>query len=590
MVARNRPGSVALRFALVLAGVGVAYYFFFKPDISTAVGRLNPKLRAGVSSPGPLYADPAFFSSDSKICSRDLAYMATYCDRMISAGKDKESRYENTRELARQALEEHPQSTWFVFNKANGRYWLSPDGPIPAKPAREVKAQIAVIGGEMSSLCTAVEAADKGYEVAVLYAGPLGGISSDDSANLRYFDVMPKTSHPAGQKRIWRYLKVPGYCALPTGLNEKLEQFFKEKYWKNVQLVKTASYDDLIAKVKSGKLAEVDTPEKVAVRADRFIDMDPESRLAEKCGIRMITDTPQLSYGMVFDLIGIQDKDWTPMGDRKRVTPEKIAEFAGVQLSEVEKNRIALASLKTLRRENARSYNLISPSYRLGYLALAQGFDFYMQCRGVARPDDPMLVWLNSHRCVSGFNISTNKKNVGTINSISYKIRKSILQHSHSLTEDPFFLPIRKYEVPALQRYFQWVSGNSKLKVRMPEELYVRRASAFFQTDDRYVKAEFNNPPKTPYHTYYPMDLRDLHPRDAMSWPIIKDYVKKAKFSHFWECKPSATHTSIENLYLVNRSAATPVFFGGQRIEGNQINMGAALIASFGAPKPDRPR
>jgi hypothetical protein len=46
--------------------------------------------------------------------------------------------------------------------------------------------------------------------------------------------------------------------------------------------------------------------------------------------------------------------------------------------------------------------------------------------------------------------------------------------------------------------------------------------------------------------------------------------------------------TTVDNLYLVNRSAATPIFYGGQRIEGNQINMGAALIASFGAPKPDR--
>ncbi len=579
---------IRLRVVFGLLGVGLAYFGFIEPDVATAIGRLNPKLRAAASSPGPILADPVFLTAGSPICSRDLAYMATFCDRMIAAGKDGDSKYENTSEIAKEALKTNPQTTRFEFNKANGRFWLSPVGPIPVKPTRKVDAQIAIVGGEMSALCTAVEAADQGYEVAILYSGPLGGISADNGANLRYFDVMPKTSHPIGQKKIWRYLKVPGYCALPTGLSKKLEKFFNEKYWKNVQLIKTSSYDDMVARMGSRNLKEIDTPEKISVRADLFIDMDPESRLAEKCGIKMTTDTPQLSYGLVFDLVGIQDKDWKPLGDRKLVAPEAIAKRAGVDLAKIETNNAAFDSMRLLRKENARSYNLVGNSYRLGYTALAQGYDFYMRCLGVARPSDKNLAWLNAHRCVSGFNISSNPKDIATVNSISYKIKQSILQHSHSLSEGSQFKPIRECEIPSLQRYFRWVTGNGKLTVRMPEQLYVRRASAFFETDDPYVKAEFNKPSKSPYHTYYPMDLRDLHPRDQLSWPFIKDYVKKAKFSHFWDCKPSATRTAIENLFLVNRSAATPIFYGGQRIEGNQINMGAALIASFGLPKPDR--
>lgn len=576
--------------AVVLTAACAGLIYVARPQSANDLfsGRLSPS--RGVSCSAPLFIDTDLLVDGGRVCSRDLAYLATLCDRAIMAGKDSRSRYDNTRKFARQALSAYPQTVWFRFSKSGETCRLSPLGPTDLKPRQEVSAQVAIVGGELSALCTAVEAADAGYEVAVIYSGPLGGVASDEGANLRYFDVMPKTSHPQGQKKIWRYLKVPGYCALPPDMNRKLERFFAERYWAKVQLLRTGSYDDLAVRLRSGRLAEIVTPERIAVRAERFIDMEPESRLAEKCGIEPDTDTQHLSYGLVFDLRGIRPQDWEAMGDRTRVSPEALAKYAGVRLETVCRDRAALISMKTLRKHNAGGRNLVGLAYRLGYQALAQGFDFYMRCLGAARPEDEKLAWLNRHRCVSGFNIATFAKDTGTFNSISYKFRQSILQHSHSLTRDPMFEPIRSVEIPALERYFRWVSGNGGLTVRMPEQFYVRRASAFFKTLAPYAKSEFNLPPKTPFHTYYPMDLRDLHPRDPFSWPIIQSYVKRAKYSHLWDCRPSATATKVGNLFLVNRSAATPVFYGGQRIEGNQINMGAALIASFGKPKTGQPR
>jgi len=574
------PAWAAL-VALALSGCSEA-------GLAAATG-LGPS-KPGVSSSGPLLSDPAFLKEGGRVCSRDLAYLAVYCDRAAKAGMEDPTRLANTRRLAQKALAEYPQTTWFQFERSGRSYRLSPLGPTDEKPIREAKADIAIVGGELSALCTAVEAADAGYDVAVVYAGPLGGVASDEGANLRYFDVMRQTSHPAGQKKIWSYLKVPGYCALPANLSRKLERFFQERYFQKVQLIKTRSYDDLSAVVRSGRVVEAVTAEGTAVRAERFIDMDPEARLAEKCGLPRDTDTQHLSYGLVFDLKGIRPQDWNPLGDRARVTPEAIAKLAGADLGAVSRDRASLASLKTLRKHNAKGRNLVGASYRLGYQALAQGFDFYMRCLGSRDPQNKKLAWLNSRRCVSGFNIATFYKDAATFNSVSYKFRQSILQHSHSLTRDPLFEPIRSVEMPALQAYFRWVSGNPKLTVRMPEQLYVRRASAFFPTRQPYQKAEFNKTPTAPFHTFYPMDLRDLHPRDPYSWPIIERYVKLAKHSHLWDCRPSAAMTDLANLYLVNRSAVTPVFYGGQRIEGNQINMGAALVASFGKPKPDRPR
>lgn len=546
--------------------------------------------KAAVAASGPLLEDPAFFQDGGRVCSRDLAYLAVYCERAAKDGGDRSGPLANTRRLALEALQRFPQTTWFRLERSGRGARLIPLGPAEAKPVREVRADIAIVGGELSALCTAVEAADAGYDVAVLYAGPLGGVASDEGANLRYFDVMRLTSHPNGQKKIWNYLKVPGYCALPANLSPKLERFFRDRYWQRVQLIPTQSYDDLSVRVRSGRVLEALTTEGTAVRAGRFIDMDPEARLAEKCGLPRDTDTPHLSYGLVFDLKGLRPQDWERLGDRARVTPEAVAKFAGADLKSVAQDRAALASLKALRKFNAKARNQIAGSYRLGYQALAQGFDFYMRCLGSRDPGNKKLAWLNARRCVSGFNIATFYKDSATFNSVSYKFRQSILQHSHSVARDPLFEPIRSVEAPALEAYFRWVSGNPNLKVRLPAQLYVRRASAFFPTREPYRKAEFNRPPATPFHTFYPMDLRDLHPRDPYSWPVIERYVKLAKHSRLWDCRPTAAMTELENLYLVNRSAVTPVFYGGQRIEGNQINMGAALVASFGKPKPDRPR
>jgi hypothetical protein len=576
---RPRNGKVVAIVAIIAMVIGAVVWHdrIYSLIAGKPIVHLVPLFSDGPVTPHPDLIRPGY-----RISSRDLAYLAKWAERSLADNpRGQKQALTNLKKLADEARSRFPQVIWYQVEREGDRIKLIPQDWNPSPHiTRRTHADIVIVGGELSSLCTAVEAAENGLSVAVVYAGPLGGLSSDEGGNLRFFDVMKSTSHPIGQKKIWRALKVIGYCAIPTGINEKLRQFVTDEYEGKIELIQTESYDSLVADFDSREVDALITTEGVEITGSRYIDMDPESRFAEKCAIPMNTDTQHLSYGLVFTIDGIQERDWLRLDNAAFVTPEKIAAFAGVSLQVAIDDPQVRHSYERLKKFVANNRLIHGKQYSFGYPALAQGFDFYMQCRGIVRSDDRALQWVNKHRSASGFNIAMFPDQT-VFNSISYKLEPSILQHSHSLKKDGEFQPIRKYDVPSLERYFKWVSGNPNLTIHMPDQFYVRSASAFFETLHPYEKSEFNQPARTAFHTYYPMDLRDLSQRDPYSWPIVMSYVKKAKYSHFWDARPSATYTRLENLFLVNKSAVTPVFFGGQRIEGSQINMGAALIHSF---------
>jgi hypothetical protein len=133
--------------------------------------------------------------------------------------------------------------------------------------------------------------------------------------------------------------------------------------------------------------------------------------------------------------------------------------------------------------------------------------------------------------------------------------------------------------------YLRYVTGAPGIEVRMPPQFYVRGSSAFFTLLHPYEASEFNGPKAGQYYTNYPMDLRDLFPRDVASWNVVMSYVKAAKGKHFWQARASASETAVPNLFLVNKCGVTPTYSGGQRTEQSAINLGAAVADELASRK-----
>ncbi len=527
--------------------------------------------------PKPPVGRPAlnsFLYDGSLISSRDVLYL-------ISQYKDDTAHPAIAANLQK-TLDKNPQCTMFLVTKDHNLDPYSFGGAVTADKTRS--GDVVVIGAELSSLCTAVQAAERGMHVVVLYSGPLGGMSADTGGNLRYFDVQGNTTHPLGQEKIWHEgLGVKAWVSIPSDTDRRLRSFLVTKYAGRIDLVPTKSYDSLWV-VKSGDaIQQINTLEGVAVKGGSYIDGDPESRVAEKAGVPFTLDTPHMSDGLIFDVHGLTQDVLDTLSEDSKTQPEAIEAQIGVTADQVAADKNASVLLKKLRVNIDSDFFVEGATHCYGYCGLAMGFGFYMACEQIKNPSAD-LEWLNGRRYVSGFNIA-RFGDQGSFNSISYRFMKDWLQHSHSLDTDPTFAPIKRTEIPALQDYLRYVSGSKGLAVRMPQQFYVRSSSAFFNLIHPYTASEFNRPKQGTYYTTYPMDLRDLFPRDAASWAAVMGYVKQAKGKHFWQARASAAETAVPNLFLVNKCGVTPDYSGGQRTEQSAINLGAALADDLAAKK-----
>jgi hypothetical protein len=306
------------------------------------------------------------------------------------------------------------------------------------------------------------------------------------------------------------------------------------------------------------------------------LDTDPESRVAEKAGLEFDALTPNLPYGLVFDVPNITRSDIESLVRNNRFSPLAISQFAGVPLNEVDQHHLAKASLVKLQKDISSDFAHDRGNYWLGFKSVAEGFNFYMQLKGV-NSDSDGLKMLNRARRTSGFNIALNGGS-GNFNSISYSFGFTLLQHAHSLSKDDRLRPLREIEVPELQRYLRYVTNNPSLTVRMPEQFYVRKSTAHFMTKHPYARADFKRekPESGNRWMMYPMDYRSISPRNSRERTQFNRLFWSGDVV-YWQCRPNVCETEIQNLYLLNKSMLTPEYSGATRILQNFVTTGVAL-------------
>lgn len=574
---RLTVGALALLLACFVA--------LFTIETQVSAKEFEPNVSVRISD---ISLDPEIFQNGSEVCSRDLTYEAERIGRFLSQrGYRGQDRLLRTADFIHRAKATFPQATMFRYVESWGKAILVPQNWSDNVMSRSVRSyDVAVVGGELASITTAMAAADRGFRVALVYAGPLGGVSAASGANLRFFDNMGTTTHTPQQHVLFHdVLGMIGWTSVPLDAESRLKSFLEDRYAGRIDLIETQSFDSLHVRLSGSRLEDILTGEGAQIEATSFIDTDVESRVAEKCGLRYSVDTPSLASGMVFDVNGLTPEDWRMLQSHVGLHPDEIMASEGVSLGQVQANSRASHVLALLEKQIANDSFRSAAYCKIGYVALSQAYHFKMLCRGIMHPEDKGLEWLNSRRMASGFNIGI-QGSTACFNDFGYRLKRRRLQQSHSLEDDPDLWPIRKIEIPAIQDYFRQMTGNSSLTVRMPKQFYLRGSSAFFETLHPYKREEFNQDSVGPFHTYYPMDLRDLFARDEDNWQVVRQLMRESHGLYKWDCRASAAQTRIENLYLVNQCAVTPAFSGGQRIQANQMNMGAAVVASLPAAGP----
>lgn len=532
--------------------------------------------------------DPEFIHAGSELASRDIDYLVDRLQRRQAAAsatkQDEARRLAATASFLARGRAAVPQAVRFQIAAHGANLTMVPlcwrDAPATR---RQVAADVVIVGGEFEAVVTAMAAADRGMKVALLYAGSLGGLVSDTGGNLRYFDGIPGTPRPTEQLRLFHDglgMARGNLVSLPTDISARLRRYLARRYSGRIISVETASYDSLHVAKDGSSISHLSTDEGVVVTGRRYVDMDPESRVAEKAGLPITIDTPNMSYGVVFDVTGIQPGDWANLRRGSLVSPARILAFAGVPESAAHRGNSLAAYVAKQRRRQGQNFVCTSTYYRFGYSALAEGFNLYMHCLGAREPSNAGLQWLNSVRCTSGFNISQYGGRT-TFNSISYHLPMTVLQHDHNLQTDAAFSPIRDIDMPALTRYLQWVTGNSRIRVVMPRQFYVRTPTAFFPTVRPYEPNDFVSHPQTRLWMVYEMDFRDARPRDRFEYPLFHSMFAGNGGRKRWDCRPTSTDTTIPNLFLLNKCAMTPRYSGGLRILQNLTSTGVALMARF---------
>ena len=564
------------------------------PPSATASLRpaLDPAAAATLTADAPtpaMVTDPDFLAPGRAVYARDLLFRQDRLRRAADAMADgpERDRYRHTMALVEQTRHDWPQVTRFRVEARGEGLALTPlDWQAEIAVKRELHPRLAVVGGELESVIIAMAAADHGWPVALVYAGPLGGLCSDTGGNLRYFDGEPFLPRPQAQSRLFRDalgMAAHNYCALPRDISARLERYLRGSYARSITLVPTRSYNSLHVEVRGERIAGVVTEEGLRVAADAFIDTDPEARVGEKAGLTPSMVTPNLSYGLVFDVDGLREPDWAHLPTK--LTPERVCALAHTSTAALPVGSAARHSADTMRHLATSEQTHVFSTTRFGYSTLAEGFNLYMQCRGL-HDTDPELRWLNAARCTSGFNISLSGGRA-TFNSVSYHLVASVLQEDHDLRTDDRLRALMRIERPALESYLKSFFQDRNVRVLFPPQFYVRKASALFAMAHPYGSPDFlatmPRPGSVGLWMSYAMDLRDLRPRDEIERASMADFEGFAGGRRTWRCRGSATKTAFENLYLCNKSAMPARYYGGMRILQNLISTGVALVGDLAA-------
>lgn len=598
--------------ALMLAGLIGGTSLIFRKEIGQSVGplaqELRMKLQPKLASPESVYQeltqpisepvriersqlieDKAFVTPGSVVHTTDLLYRINQLSNELFDGHAKPNpetlvKYRNTVKLLESAKEVWPQAVRFRFVNEDNKLTLEPlDWQENVKIKQDVQADITVVGGEIESIVGAISAAKVGQRTVLLYLqGKLGGLNSDTGANLAYFDGMNrKNVHPPVELvEIFQeglHMSPTNIISIPNNdLEQKLLAFLKKKY-PTITLVPTRTFNSIhVATGLSGQHQLV-TEEGVRLTG-KVLDTHPEAIVAEKMGLPISPETINLSYGLVFDVNGLNPELMVQSAKTKPFHPDRILEKMGIDKTVLQRHP-ELQSLydRAVKADGTGTFREGEASF--GYQGLSQGFQFYMKLRQYreANPTTRIaLERLNVSRVLDGFNIAHHENNRLTLNSISYRgdmwHGKRVLQGDHNLYRDPQFGSIRDIEAPALRDYFRLVYDNSRISIGIPPELYVRQQSSHVQTLAPRTLNEMSIEPKgDPYNSFlYGFDLRGYRQRDA--WDKTGILINKAyNIAHgkpFYS-QGSARHaiTKIPGLYVVNKNSLEQETYGATRLQ-----------------------
>jgi hypothetical protein len=504
---------------------------------------------------------------------RDLNQRADELEWRLQTGSPsdpKRPRMIATARLIESAIKANPQCLRFRLQGAGGAVSLEPVDTLPSATGPESRFDVVVIGGEVESIVLATALAERSVSVCLVVAGPLGGLCSDSGGNLRFFDGYWDTPRPPLQKRLFSSaLGMRGFVCLPTDMDARIAAYLSENFPK-LRVERIKSYEELFVELDAQSLKHIVLPSGETLKAACFVDSDPEARVAEKSGLAYSTLTPNLPYGMVFDVTGISKPDLLSPSIRERTTPEAIQRFAGGDAA----TPLAKKSLDKLTKDAQSDFAHDRGAYLLGFKALAEGFNLYMQIRA---SDGTETSLFNRARRMSGFNVAFNGS-VANFNSISYALPFTLLQHAHDLHSDSRLREDVAAEADGLQTYLRYALNLPDLQVRIPSQFYVRKSTARFTTKHPYVRRDFGSKSSVSGGAWmsYPMDYRSILPRNSRE----REQFNRLFWSServFWECRPNVCETTIGNLYLLNKCMLTPEFSGATRILQNFVTTGVQL-------------
>lgn len=542
--------------------------------------------------------DKDFVYPDSELCLRDILFII---DRLGKKSLDKTvmveendylDKYARTAELLLNAKMQHPQAVKFKLKTQFGRYHIEPvDWQESVRVKESESADFLVVGGELESVAAAIHAADKGESVILLYSGPLGGLNAKEGGNMRFFDYVSSAPISDSQRKIMGVLGMTGdrSYSVPPDASDRLQRMLTSEYAGRIKVVQTDSYNSIHLNFNQQReIGSVTTNEGVQIKAKYVIDAEPTAILAEKAGLDIDIDTPNISYGVVFDVDGIDAETLKLLSSRDAISPETLKALADISEEEIAKNPTLAEKYQKYQSSLTAKTTTINHNASWGYLKLALAFDFYMNCLEY-KEQNPVqkqkLSDLNSSRNLNGFNVSI-LGNEATFNSISYVgYKKAIYQNDHSLTKDKQFSDIREIDLPCFEEFLIEIT-HKNLSVRCPDQFYVRQSSACYYTENQYKDSDFSNEQipaaKKGLPMTYRIDLRTAKPRDKYENDCLN------KIYHFqdtfdgkpanWLIRPETSLTKVKNLGIVSPAIAPPKYVGALRIQQNLIGTSQSLV------------
>ncbi len=546
---------------------------------------------------GSLIEDKEIIHTGSIVHTGDLLDRWTYLARELAETQEDHLnaatliKYRNTILLCRSAKDLYPQAVKFQFIEKDGKLTIIPlDWKEKVAVRREIKSDLVIAGGEIEAIVAAMHAVKKGMRPTLIYqTGKLGGLNSDTGANMAYFDAVNNGTVKPPEEMVELFqigLGMPAGSLISLnneGLDQKLHRFLKTHY-PTVTLIPTRTLNSTHTRTLTtdvlGKAPRIElvTEEGTQIHANNMIDMSTECLIGEKLGLDMTPDTPNLAYGMVFDIKNIKHPELNATVKDGRLHPDKILVLMGLTHTAVDEHE----ELKPYYREclAAQSKNTnYSPSESWGYAALGNAFNFYMKLQEFHGPAElrGIIKELNQLRLVDGFNVAYHQGDRATFNSISWKFKKRLYQSDHSVHTDPEFAAIRQVEIPLLQQFMRQIVGNDSLTVVLPQEMYVRQATAHFPTSLERTRHDLSHTPLgDPEDSFkYYNDYRGLTPRNQ--WDTYPAELK-GETPVYMKADPRFTVTVIPGVYLVNKNAQSAVTFGIGRIQQNLALQARATV------------